>query len=195
MLKVCSCGYMTSNPIAFTTHKRDAHGIKEKSKIPTFVKENRSNPTPSERMIMKILDSLGKKYVFQQPFKTPEDWKPKFYIADFDVEHKFNGKRFKFIIEADGIHHTKDMEQLMHDVHRTTFLRKHRKRVVRFQDHEILNDTNRIRKKILNICRHMERRYIKKALKRAGTISGLTEGGNSKGVLRDGYVNVAPIRA
>jgi len=55
--------------------------------------ENRSNPTPAETRIMKLLDETGERYIFEKIFFTEK----RFFITDF-----YFPKPRKVCLEIDG---------------------------------------------------------------------------------------------
>jgi very-short-patch-repair endonuclease len=101
-------------------------------------KELRRNSTDAERVLWRQLRAhrLARyKFRRQQPIGR--------YIVDFVCFEK------QLIIELDGGQHA---EQVAYDSERSAWLRSQGFRVLRFWNHEVLQDTEAVMKVILNEC-------------------------------------------
>ncbi len=103
-----------------------------------FVKEHRSNPTEAENILWGIL--RGKQL---DGFKFRRQHIVSSYIADFVCLSK------KIIIEVDGLIHQAP-ENKKSDAERTTELNKLGFEVIRFNNEEIISDTDNVLNKILD---------------------------------------------
>ena len=96
-------------------------------RLTSYARANRKEPTPAENMLwQKVLRNRqlhGHKFLRQKPIGT--------YIADFYCTE------LKLVIEIDGDSHA---EQHNYDVQRTAFLGSHGLRVLRYANHDILNN-------------------------------------------------------
>jgi very-short-patch-repair endonuclease len=78
-------------------------------------KENQSLPTPAEAHVIRLLDLLGEKYVFEKGLLTGD----RFYIVDF-----YFPKPRKLCLEVDGKYHN---DRRAYDERRDSFIRNKRK--------------------------------------------------------------------
>ena len=100
-------------------------------------KELRNNPTNAED---KLWRHLRNKQLFGLVFRRQHGIGP--YVADF------YHSRSRTVIEVDGeIHLSTEVRKA--DQHREEFLTEHGYKIVRFSNHEVLNDTGGVLKKIL----------------------------------------------
>ena len=101
-------------------------------------KELRKNSTDAERALWRQLRAhrlAGHKFRRQQPVGR--------YIVDFVCFEK------QLIIELDGGQHT---EQVAYDVERSTWLQSQGFRVLRFWNHEVLQNTEAVVEVVLRGC-------------------------------------------
>lgn len=97
----------------------------------------RSNPTEAERALWKHLRMRqieGHKFRRQQPLGR--------YVVDFVCLEK------KLIVELDGGQHA---EQVARDTERTAWLERQGFRVLRFWNHQVLNETDAVREAIREV--------------------------------------------
>jgi very-short-patch-repair endonuclease len=108
-----------------------------------YAQDMRKNPTEGEKMLWEVLRKFRSSgYIFrrQHPFDL--------FIADFYC-HKL-----KLVIEVDGdIHNT---EQAMeHDDGRSAELERFGLKVIRFTNHQVLNETERVTSYIQNFIQEL----------------------------------------
>lgn len=104
----------------------------------TKAKELRKNSTDAERALWRQLRAhrlLGYKFRRQQPIGR--------YIVDFVCFEKH------LIIELDGGQHA---EQVAYDEERSAWLQAHEFQVLRFWNHDVLQDTEAVMGVILREC-------------------------------------------
>ncbi|MBI4840274.1 MAG: endonuclease domain-containing protein [candidate division NC10 bacterium] len=97
----------------------------------------RSNPTDAERALWKHLrlrQLEGEKFRRQQPLGR--------YVVDFVCLEK------RLIVELDGGQHA---EQVARDTERTAWLERQGFRVLRFWNHQVLNETDAVREAIREV--------------------------------------------
>jgi very-short-patch-repair endonuclease len=99
-------------------------------KLNQRARELRKNMTAAEKKLWsEFLQHLDCTVLRQKPLDN--------YIVDFYCP------RHKLIIEVDGEVHESG-ERMEYDKHRTRILEEYGLRVVRFQNHDVLNDFNRV---------------------------------------------------
>ena len=107
-----------------------------KGKLFQFAKEMRKNPTESERALWNILNRTPfseHKFRRQHPIAR--------FIADF-YSHKL-----KMVIEVDGGYHN-NIEQMEFDALRDDDMNEFSISVLRFTNHEVLNNISQIHTKL-----------------------------------------------
>ncbi|MDL5047344.1 endonuclease domain-containing protein [Oscillatoria amoena NRMC-F 0135] len=109
--------------------------------ILTFARENRKRPTPAEKLLWSLLRNRklgGFKFRRQQPIQH--------FIVDFFCEEA------RLIVEVDGEIH-RFAKQMATDRGRTIFLEKYGLEVVRFSNHQVLNNTDNVLNEILKMIK------------------------------------------
>ncbi len=115
----------------------------------SICRELRNNPTKAERILWEALRRkkiCGKKFLRQYPFLHDITGSERFFVGDFYCHEE------KLIIELDGKYHKYILKE---DEDRTKILNYLGKRVVRFNNAEVINNIDyvlsEIKKHIQNI--------------------------------------------
>ncbi|UUM28915.1 endonuclease domain-containing protein [Acinetobacter colistiniresistens] len=111
-----------------------------------FAKAMRSNATDAEHLMWQILRA---KRFMNLKFRRQHVIAP--YIVDFYC-HELG-----LVIELDGSQHNTD-DGRAYDFERTKFLEALDLKVVRYWNHEILKNTERVLDDLWNVCSHLKRK-------------------------------------